>query len=545
MANLILQSSWTAQCRQIEPGDSVIGGAGAPINVCLTHLGNRTEWLKTEAARLERLIGTNLSTVNQGLSGKVDKTTQVTAGAGLTGGGALGGGIQIQLGTPGKLNGSTTNWAGSNTHTHEIDKATATLAGVVKLIDNLTAGGTDAALTAEQGKLLKQLIDTASAGAVPYTGATKHIDFNGKNLNNAKEVKLGNGRNTDYQQILMGNYERAPGNGNYGGVFNGTWSGLSGPNRRFTTMGTFGEDGEHISSLWADATKAYVRIGSTNHELVKAADTILAHGGTFTATVGYNRILSVNNGNDGMPDGAYKYGLGLSLASGNGKAQLYIAHTGGVYARGGYHTHPMQQWYRVDGADWSDVRGRPTTLAGYGITDAASRTDVIQAAPPGTVMYFAGRNPPAGWLKANGAAVSRTTYAPLFAAIGTIYGSGDGSTTFNLPDVRGEFVRGWDDGRGVDSGRAIGSTQGDQMSEHYHGVGWGDSGNDGYFRKGAWQQQGNERYYAVAGEGSFIVHDTTRQPSGQNNYEFASSGINGKTGETRPRNAALLAIIKI
>jgi microcystin-dependent protein len=51
-----------------------------------------------------------------------------------------------------------------------------------------------------------------------------------------------------------------------------------------------------------------------------------------------------------------------------------------------------------------------------------------------------------GWLKCNGAAVSRSTYAVLFAAIGTLYGAGDGTTTFNLPDYRGEFLRGLDDG---------------------------------------------------------------------------------------------------
>lgn len=79
--------------------------------------------------------------------------------------------------------------------------------------------------------------------------------------------------------------------------------------------------------------------------------------------------------------------------------------------------------------------------------------------PPGAVMYFAMLPTPNGWLRANGAAVSRTTFANLFAAIGTWYGHGDGSTTFNLPDLRGEFIRGFDGGRNVDSGRVMGSTQ--------------------------------------------------------------------------------------
>ncbi|WP_390895807.1 tail fiber protein [Neisseria elongata] len=71
-------------------------------------------------------------------------------------------------------------------------------------------------------------------------------------------------------------------------------------------------------------------------------------------------------------------------------------------------------------------------------------------------MHFAMQSAPTGWLKADGSAVSRTQYPVLFAAIGTTFGVGDGRTTFNLPDLRGEFVRGWGDSRGVDRGRAFG-----------------------------------------------------------------------------------------
>jgi microcystin-dependent protein len=88
----------------------------------------------------------------------------------------------------------------------------------------------------------------------------------------------------------------------------------------------------------------------------------------------------------------------------------------------------------------------------------------------GAVMAFARSTAPSGWLKANGAAISRTAYSALFAAIGTTYGAGDGSTTFNIPDARGEFIRGLDDGRGVDSGRIIGSAQADEIKSHTHSV---------------------------------------------------------------------------
>ena len=86
----------------------------------------------------------------------------------------------------------------------------------------------------------------------------------------------------------------------------------------------------------------------------------------------------------------------------------------------------------------------------------------------GDVKTVATEEPPFGWLKCNGDVVSRTQYAALFDVIGTRFGAGNGSTTFGLPDLRGEFVRGWDDGRGVDSPRELGSAQEGQNASHSH-----------------------------------------------------------------------------
>ena len=83
----------------------------------------------------------------------------------------------------------------------------------------------------------------------------------------------------------------------------------------------------------------------------------------------------------------------------------------------------------------------------------------IRIFPAGAVFYFAMRTPPAGYLVADGSAISRDQYKDLFAAIGTTFGAGNGKTTFNLPDLRGEFIRGWDAGHGVDKNRAFGSWQ--------------------------------------------------------------------------------------
>ena len=90
--------------------------------------------------------------------------------------------------------------------------------------------------------------------------------------------------------------------------------------------------------------------------------------------------------------------------------------------------------------------------------------------PAGAVSAFAGLSAgiPTGWLYCNGQGVSRTTYSALFAQISTIYGAGNGSTTFNLPDLRGAFVRGWDGGRGLDPSRNFGSYQADSFASHAH-----------------------------------------------------------------------------
>jgi microcystin-dependent protein len=88
--------------------------------------------------------------------------------------------------------------------------------------------------------------------------------------------------------------------------------------------------------------------------------------------------------------------------------------------------------------------------------------------PAGAVQAFAMNAVPTGWLKCNGAAVSRTTYADLFDAIGTTYGTGNGTTTFTLPDLRGSFVRGLDESRGVDTARTLGTTQTGANQSHTH-----------------------------------------------------------------------------
>ena len=167
--------------------------------------------------------------------------------------------------------------------------------------------------------------------------------------------------------------------------------------------------------------------------------------------------------------------------------------------------------------------------------------DLLGIVPSGTVLYFAGQTAPAGWLKANGAAVSRTAYAALFAAIGTTYGAGDGRSTFNLPDLRGEFLRGWDDGRGVDTGHLFGSAQADAVRQHYHGIGYISPNNDdGAFVVRNWTTAEQHNLQFINGNGNSAI----RTLSASSNLG-TTNAIEESAGETRPRNVALLAIIKI
>lgn len=138
-------------------------------------------------------------------------------------------------------------------------------------------------------------------------------------------------------------------------------------------------------------------------------------------------------------------------------------------------------------------------------------------APAGLVAFFAMNSPQSGWLKANGAAISRTAYPNLYAAIGTYYGAGDGATTFNVPDLRGEFVRGWEDGKGTDPARVFGSAQADDFKSHVHTGGMDTMVN-----------------LIGGGSGGFVHLNTQPLPN---------TGATGGT-ETRPRNVALLACIK-
>lgn len=198
--------------------------------------------------------------------------------------------------------------------------------------------------------------------------------------------------------------------------------------------------------------------------------------------------------------------------------------------------------------------GVPTTTnmaatKGYVDTQIAAIPAAQDLTPAGTVIWTARSSAPTGYLKANGAAVSRTTYATLFSAIGTTYGAGNGSTTFNLPDLRGEFIRGWDDGRGIDSGRVFGTNQSSANLSHNH------SATSSVIDPGHTHSFARTRYGTAAGGAGLAgaefgtVATTGFEETGVNSavtgISVSTTTANSGGTESRPRNIALLACIKV
>jgi|SaaInlV_150m_DNA_3_1039698.scaffolds.fasta_scaffold07041_2 phage-related tail fiber protein len=171
----------------------------------------------------------------------------------------------------------------------------------------------------------------------------------------------------------------------------------------------------------------------------------------------------------------------------------------------------------------------------------------------GTVAYFGRSSVPKGWLECNGASLIRNDFIDLFNIIGTTYGSVD-ANSFNLPDLRGEFIRCWDNGRGVDkyptytyggstteSNRQFNSnvqsyatkTLTGQMYKISETWAYGGGGGSGPFWKphyGGWNSWNTPN--GSDGSNSGILY-------------FDSSKVSSSSlGETRPRNIALLLCIK-
>ncbi|MFP6830514.1 MAG: phage tail protein [Pseudomonas sp.] len=131
----------------------------------------------------------------------------------------------------------------------------------------------------------------------------------------------------------------------------------------------------------------------------------------------------------------------------------------------------------VDEYGRATAGANPETLAGFGIKDSYTKAEVealiakASALPVGSIVAFPVDAPPPGFLELDNSVKSSATYPDLSAYLGSKFNKGDeGVGNFRLPEARGEFLRGWDHGRGVDAGRGLGSWQADDNKAHAHTV---------------------------------------------------------------------------
>ena len=183
----------------------------------------------------------------------------------------------------------------------------------------------------------------------------------------------------------------------------------------------------------------------------------------------------------------------------------------------------------------------------------------VQGVPTGSVHVMATTTVPSGYLECAGQYISRTTYANLFAIIGTTWGT-NASTNFRLPDLRGQFVRGWANTSSVDSGRSFASSQSSQNLSHNHSYSGGSvsvsGANHRHNARGFSLQpsiasvgitlgsgQGYQIGYRTSDSGSTgqaILDSGTLSMSGSVSLSINNNGGN----ESRPQNIAMMYVIK-
>lgn len=263
---------------------------------------------------------------------------------------------------------------------------------------------------------------------------------------------------------------------------------------------------------WADAGSAEVFVNTIEEEQSLVADQLIVDLSETTTTgaavyINGDRITNKAGADGWLATTATRITLGKAYPG----AKILIVQNEPLGAA----PYPLAQKNNL-----SDVLNKPLARQNLGVMSADEAK--FNDCPAGTVVAFAGQviPPSIRLLKCDGSTISRTAYSDLFAAIGTTYGAGDGISTFKLPDLRGEFIRGFDAGRGVDAGREFGSRQADAFKSHQHEV------------------------YPVGSPGSSEYSFDVDVPNGQHGlWAPKKTSLVGST-ETRPRNVAMHLCIR-
>lgn len=286
--------------------------------------------------------------INTAMEQKASKLNQVTAGNGLTGGGTLANSFQIALGLPSTISRSTTNSVTSTSHTHAIETATTTRAGIVQLTDNLTSTSTEQALTARQGKSLKEQLDRLS----------NTVDINNTGMSVMVNTKVDNNTSITAGEGLTG-----------GGTLSENLVIALGTPSTITQSSTNTTTANSHSHAIDTATTTQAGIVTLSHE---------TNGTNKTKAVsefalGEVRRL-VNNLNSTITSQTPNLTT-LAWSSITGKPSTYPsdAHSHSINQITGLQAQLDTKAPNTHTHSFSDITNKPTTLAGYGITDAISR----------------------------------------------------------------------------------------------------------------------------------------------------------------------------
>lgn len=510
----------TDQTRAVTPRglkqllDAIVAGLAPLFHV---HDAGHTTTGVFNVGRIPALDMSKITGLATALAGKAANTIQIVAGAGLTGGGALTGHRTLALGAPATVSGDSQNRVTAEGHEHALSIGVADVAGLQTALD----------VRALQGGAVMDWDDVSGSGI--YWGAAAAA-----------------AQPTAAAGVIQ--VERTP------------------SRRAQLALSTNGETRMFLRGIAAGGWRPWAEAWTTeNFDPASKADAI--HGHDWAQVTGkpelyaYLGSLGATHLDTVMVNGVFRQGananavIALGYPADTTGGFLFVATSGSTTHQTYFTRNGDRQWSRTtinSGASWTTwtevwteatfdpaskadvaspaLTGNPTAptraagdnstrLATTAYADRAAALAAAAAMPAGVVAHFAAPAPPAGWLECDGSAISRTTYAALFAALGTRHGVGNGSSTFNLPDLRGEFVRGWDSGRGIDAGRTFGSWQADEFRSHSHGL--------------------------TSHFGGFMDMETLTDTNGADERWSASNRTMAEGGvETRPRNVALLACIK-
>ena len=282
------------------------------------------------------------------------------------------------------------------------------------------------------------------------------------------------------------------------------------------TAGKIGTGGVSANIQIADSIVGMEHMGSSSVGPSQLTSSAVSAGKIATGGVSANTQLAASI----VTTHAMGANVGVNTlrVTGNTYMRTPVGNTGlrpGVPAKGFMRYNDENSALEIhDGTDWGNV--------GSGLT--------------GSIVAYTANTVPSGYLECNGAAINRTDFAALFAIISDDFGNGDGSSTFNLPDLRGEFIRGWDHGAGNDPDVLTRTDRGDGVTDD---------------RIGTKQASALESHTHAFPSIQFQVEtgsglsDNGGDQRGNINMNTLTVGSTGDgTGETRPRNIYMMYLIK-